>query len=226
MRRCLLMTLVMGIFVCLLPVQQAKAQIPILEIIKAAVVKAIKAADLAIQRIQNQTIKLQNAQKALENTLSKLKLNEIGDWVDKQREQYAVYYEELARVRNAIAYGQKVREAIQLQLAIVEEYRRAIHAVSKDANFTPDQVMQMIGFYTALVAESARSVGQLESIVTAFSLKMPDAARVEMIAAATENIRDQLSRLRRYTYGNALYSMQKTRDYGELQHIKALYGIK
>lgn len=218
--------MVMGMMLCMLPASPAAAQLPILDIIKAAVVKAIKAADLAIQRIQNQTIKLQNAQKALENTLSKLKLNEIGDWVDKQREQYAVYYEELMRVRTAIAYGQKVREAIQLQLAMVEEYRRAIQAVSKDTNFTPDQVIQMIGYYTALIEESARSIGQLESVVTSFSLQMPDAARVERIAAVTEEIRNQLTRLRRYTYGNALYSMQKTRDYSELLRIKALYGIE
>jgi len=51
------------------PGSNANAQIPILEIIKAAVVKAIKAADLQIQRLQNKTIWLQNAQKTLENTV-------------------------------------------------------------------------------------------------------------------------------------------------------------
>ena len=43
------------------PVQHTNAQIPILEIIKAAVKKVIKAVDLKIQRLQNKTIWLQNA---------------------------------------------------------------------------------------------------------------------------------------------------------------------
>ncbi|MCH5684244.1 hypothetical protein LWM68_08205 [Niabella sp. W65] len=50
-----------------------------------AVKKALRAADLAIQRLQNKTIGLQNAQKEVENTMSKLKLREISDWAEKQR---------------------------------------------------------------------------------------------------------------------------------------------
>mgnify|MGYP004106733677 CR=1 FL=1 len=72
-----------------LPVQQANATpIAILEIIKAGIKKVIKAVDLKIQRLQNKTIWLQNAQKTLENTLSKLKLDEISEWTEKQKEQY------------------------------------------------------------------------------------------------------------------------------------------
>ena len=66
--------------ISLAPVQQINAQIPILEIIKAGVTKVIKAVDLKIQRLQNKTIWLQNAQKTLENKVSKLKLTQISDW--------------------------------------------------------------------------------------------------------------------------------------------------
>ena len=69
------------------------AVFPIIGIIKAAVKKVIKAIDLRIQRLQNKTIWLQNAQKKIENTLSKLKLNEISDWTQKQRNLYQNYYE-------------------------------------------------------------------------------------------------------------------------------------
>src|SRR5688572_10980502 len=51
--------------------------VPILEVIKQGVVKVIRAVDLKIQRLQNETIWLQHAQKVMENTLSKLKLEEI-----------------------------------------------------------------------------------------------------------------------------------------------------
>ena len=53
--------------VCLVatPNQHAQAAIPIWEIIRQAVVKIIKAVDLMIQRLQNKTIWLQEAQKDL-----------------------------------------------------------------------------------------------------------------------------------------------------------------
>jgi hypothetical protein len=54
--------------------REVRAQIPLAEVIKAGVKKVVKAVDLKVQRLQNKTIWLQNAQKVLENKLSKLRL--------------------------------------------------------------------------------------------------------------------------------------------------------
>src|SRR5687767_4806526 len=80
------------------------AQAGIAEVIKAGIVKVIKAVDLKIQRLQNETIWLQNAQKTIENELSKLRLGEIADWVEKQRTLYADYFDELQQVKNLIVF--------------------------------------------------------------------------------------------------------------------------
>ena len=72
----------------IVPSSKVKAQDPISIIIKQAIVKVIKAVDLKIQRLQTKTIWLQNAQKVVENTMSKLKLDDITDWVSKQKELY------------------------------------------------------------------------------------------------------------------------------------------
>ena len=83
----------------LLPMQKTNAQIPVLEIIRQGIKKVIIAVDLKIQRLQNKTIWLQNAQKTIENTMSKLRLDEIGDWVERQRKLYADYFDELHKVK-------------------------------------------------------------------------------------------------------------------------------
>ncbi len=116
----------------MLPVQKTNAQFPILEIIQAGVKKVIKAVDLKIQRLQNETIWLQNAQKTLENKMQELKLNEIGGWVEKQRALYANYYEELWKVKSAISYYRQVKDAIDKQLRIVDEYKRALGLFRQD----------------------------------------------------------------------------------------------
>src|SRR5215204_315662 len=84
------------------PVQNASAQIPIMEIIKQAITKVIVAVDLKIQRLQNKTIWLQNAQKVLENKMSELKLTEISDWVEKQRTLYAKYLTNYGELRQPL----------------------------------------------------------------------------------------------------------------------------
>src|SRR6202046_3107415 len=82
---------------------QAEAQIDIISIIKAGITKVIKAVDLKIQRLQTQTIWLQNAQKEIENVMTKLKLDEISDWVQKQKDLYQEYYNELWQVKQVIS---------------------------------------------------------------------------------------------------------------------------
>ncbi len=78
---------------------KARAQIPIAGTIISKVVKAI---DLKVQRLQNETLVLQNVQKIIENKLYALKLAEISDWSLKQKELYRNYFDELKRVKPAV----------------------------------------------------------------------------------------------------------------------------
>jgi hypothetical protein len=113
-----------------------KAQIPIADVIKDGIKKVIIAVDLKIQRLQNKTIWLQNAQKTLENQMSKLKLDEISDWVERQRKLYEDYFNELWKVKTALTYYQRVKEILQRQVQIVGEYKAAWALFRQDKNFT------------------------------------------------------------------------------------------
>src|SRR5690606_24981124 len=52
---------------------RTNAQIGLAEVIRAGIKRVVRAVDLKVQRLQNRTIWLQNAQKVLENSLSRLK---------------------------------------------------------------------------------------------------------------------------------------------------------
>ena len=84
----LLVSMTIVLLLVIAPVNKIAAQDPITLIIKEGIKKVIQAVDLKIQRLQNKTIWLQNAQKTLENTMSQLKLDEITDWVERQRTLY------------------------------------------------------------------------------------------------------------------------------------------
>src|ERR1700750_1453145 len=103
----------------------ADAQIVISQVLQETVGRVIRAIDLQVQRMQNKTIWLQNAQKALENQLSKLKLTEISDWSQKQKELYGKYYDELWQVKSVIAYYGRIKDMTEKQAGLMKQYQHA-----------------------------------------------------------------------------------------------------
>ncbi|MFC0773330.1 conjugal transfer protein TraI [Terrimonas alba] len=208
-----------------LPVQQSNAQVPVLEIIKQAVTKVIKAVDLKIQRLQNKTIWLQNTQKVLENKMSALKLTEISDWIEKQRKLYADYFDELWKVKAALANYHRIKEIIQQQLDMVEEYKAAWALFRKDKNFTADELEHIQEVYHGMMDESVKNIDQLMLILNAFAIQMTDAKRLEVINQVSDHLNVTLSDLRAFNHQNKLISLQRAAERGEIETVKKLYGL-
>lgn len=216
-------TVLLCLSVVLAPTRQANAGI--YEIIKALVVKAIKAADLAIQRNQNRVIWLQNAQKVLENTMSKLKLDEISEWTEKQKEQYQKYFDELRKVKLAITYYQRIRDISERQASLVREYQRAWSLVRQDKHFTPDEVQYMGRVYLGILNESVKNVEQLTVIINSFKTQMSDAKRLEIIDEVGERVDENYADLRQFNTQAAVLSVQRARTQQEVEYTRRLYGI-
>jgi hypothetical protein len=208
-----------------LPVQQVQGQIAIAEIIKAGVKKVIKAVDLKIQRLQNKTIWLQNAQKTLENALSKLKLNEISDWTEKQKEQYRKYYEGLVKVKAIISYYQRIRDITQKQLRLVNEYNRSWQLIRQDSHFTPNEILYMEKVYSGILDESVKNIDQISLIIKSFTTKMSDAKRLELINNAADQVDVNYLDLVEFNRQNTLLSLQRAKTETEVQAVKKLYGL-
>lgn len=195
-------------------------------LVQKALIAAIKAMDLAVQRLQNKTIWLQNAQKALENTLSKLKLEEISSWMEKHKEQYAKYYDELRKVKLAISGYKKVKDIMQQQLSIVAEYKRSLALFKKDKNFTAAEISYIIDVYTGIIDESIKNIDQLFLVVNSFSTEMTDGKRLEIINGVAGSISENLNDLRIFNTENIKLSLQRTKDEIEVKRLKSFYGIK
>ncbi len=203
----------------------SQAQFPIAEIIKAGIKKVIVAVDLKIQKLQNKTIWLQNAQKTLENTMSKLKLTEISGWVEKQRKLYDEYFQELWKVKAALAYYHRVKDIIEDQVAMIAEYKSAWATFRQDKNFNADELSYMSDIYAGMMNESLKSIDQLFLVVNAFSMQMSDAKRMEIINSAANSIEQSFLDLKEFNNQNKLISIQRAAVKGEIEYVKRLYGL-
>jgi hypothetical protein len=201
------------------------AALPILEIVKAVTKKVIKAIDLGIQRLQNKTIWLQNAQKQIENTLSKLKLDEISVWTKKQRDIYKDYYEELQKVKSIIIYYQRIKEISSKQTRLIEEYERAWNLFKKDQSFKVSELEYMEKVYDGILEESIKNIDQIFLIIDSFSTQMSDLKRLEIINKAADQIDTNYNDLRLFNQQNMLLSLQRAKTDADAKKVKQFYGI-
>jgi hypothetical protein len=206
--------------------QETKAQFIIGDIIKAGIKKVIQAVDLKIQRLQNKTIWLQNAQKTLENELSKLKLQEIGDWANKQKELYGKYFDELSKVKTVILTYQSVKDIVSQQESLVKEYSKAFNLSKQDRNFTTAEINYMGKVYSGILGESLKNIESLQMVITSFATQMSDAKRLEIIHNAAGKVEENLSDLRQFNQQNIRVSLQRSKEKNDIDVVRKLYGLQ
>jgi hypothetical protein len=209
-----------------LPVKQTQAQINVASIIKEGVKKVIMAIDLKIQRLQNKTIWLQNAQKAIENTMSKLKLDEITGWVQKQKELYQNYFDELRKVKAVISYYYRIKEVTSKQLQLVAAYKNAVALFKQDKHFTSNEINYMTSVYSGILDESVKNLDQILLVITSFSTQMDDAKRLEIIDASADAIEQNYMDLIQFNQQNISLSLDRSKDLSEINQVRVLYGLQ
>ncbi|MOA19726.1 hypothetical protein D3C78_1401300 [compost metagenome] len=185
----------------------------------------IKAVDLKIQRMQNKTIWLQNAQKLLENELSGLKLTEIGEWVERQRSLYSDYYEELWKIKAAVAYYHRLKEVTDKQGIILKEYKQALQLLRSTDVFSATETAFMEEVYSGILLESMDNATSLLNLVKAFSLQMEDAERLELIDHTAIAVAENLDDLRQFNRKIKQLFQMRSKEKRGLDDLKKWYGI-
>jgi hypothetical protein len=204
---------------------QSQAQIPVVSIITTALKKVIVAIDLQIQQLQNKTIWLQDAQKTLENTLSELKLGEIGDWVEKQRKLYADYFEELDKVKTVIADYHRIKEITSMEASMLSQYKSAYALFQQDSHFTAAELDYMYRVYSGILDESLKNIDQLAAVINSFATQMTDESRVRIIDQVVRNVETSYLDLQQFGNQNKMISLERSKSEQEVSVVKMLYGL-
>jgi hypothetical protein len=189
------------------------------------IAKVIQAIDLRIQRIQTQTIGLQEAQKELENTMSALRLGEIRDWVQDQKDLYDEYFQELWKVKTILSDYHKVAEIVQRQKDILSEYQQAMALFRQDAHFSATELTQMEAVYNGIISESGKNLDALVTIINSFTVQMSDQRRMEIIDGAARGMDKSWRDTQTYSNENAMLSLQRSSDENEYEFLKKIYGL-
>jgi len=208
-----------------LSTEKTHAQFPIADIIQAGIKKVVVATDLAIQRLQTETIALQNTQKALENAMQLQRLTDIADWAQHQKDLFEGYYQELWQVKNVLSMYHKVKDITEQQEQLVAAYKKAWVAIRQDAHFNTEELEHIGATYSAILDRSIQQTEQLTTVITAYLTQMEDGGRLEAI----DHLEEQMDRNRRdllaFTEENILLSLQRSKDQQDIRMIQTLYNI-
>jgi hypothetical protein len=211
---------------CLTP-GWADAQVfDIASIIDAAIKKVIVATDLAVERMQTETIDAQNAEKLEENDMQQAELNGIAGWVEQQRALFAGYYQELREVKTAIALFGEVRSMIDKQAKIIVGYQQAYASLRKDKHFSIDEIRDAYAVLSGIGSQSAQNIGRLTLVVTSLLTQMGDGDRLRLIDETGTDIDRNYTDLAQFSQQAFLLSMQRAKDANDVAATRALYGLR
>lgn len=178
--------------------------------VSLVIAKAIRAIDLKIQRLQNETLLLQRAQKVAEHELGKLKLSEIREWQQRQEALYADYFSELRSVKPVISEGSLVKQLVGLQLEIVEAYRRSPHSACLQPAY--DRLLQL-GY----------DLGKSRKILlSAQTLALKDGDRVQQLSLLLDRMTDCLEAIQWLNKENSRLIEDYQRNESDRNWIKKL----
>jgi len=221
----LLLTGALALAVMLYPTH-SQAQIPIADVIKEGIKKVIVAVDLEIQRLQTQTINLQDAQKQVENAMQLAQLSAITDWVRQQKDLYAEYYQELWQVKDAFTLYQRIKDITQRQTQLITGYKQSLALLRQDPNFSPDELQHMTRVYSSLLDRTAQNITQLLTVITGFATQMEDGDRLHIIDGIATQVDQNYADMQQFTQENVLLSLQRAKSQQDIDMIRALYNIK
>jgi hypothetical protein len=215
----------MAVILTALPEQKVSAQFVVSAVLNNTVGKIIRAIDLEVQKAQNQTIWLQNAQRVVETQLNKLKLSQIAGVSKQQNDLFTTYYNDLSTVKTVITNYEQVKNITLRQEMLVKEYQSAWSLTQQDKHFTVSELSHISSVYTGILTQSVNNLDQLMALIKSFKTQMTDGKRMELINKTSKHIDQNYYDLKQFNNENIMLSLQRAQDENDIQSTKNLYGI-
>ena len=181
--------------------------------VSLVIAKAIKAIDLKVQKLQNETIWLQQAQGLAEQELSKIKLSEITGWQQQLSDLYAGYFAELKQVKSSILGMSQIKRVMDMQRQVVIAYGK----------FAKDPLAKVQ--YDALLNTSVEILQTLYSVIGS-QYAMKDAERICMITTLKDAMGHCLTNIETLNKQQLSIADNRSRMQADLQFVKKLNGIQ
>lgn len=152
--------------------------------------------------------------------------NKIKEIASGNFKLHEVFLDGLYLVNPAIKKYHKVADIIQYQYVLIKEYKAAFDMLRSSDMFNGNELDYISGVYKNLFNESVSDLDALLMVVTAGTFRMSDDERLQAIDKIYNGMESKLLFLRHFNSSAHLLALQRLKDYGELNGLKSLHGVK
>ncbi|MHB1921709.1 MAG: hypothetical protein ACYCOO_05675 [Chitinophagaceae bacterium] len=209
-----------------LMVSAARGQGAVLGVIQAGIKKAIVALDLKVQKLQTQTIWLQNSQKVLENEMTRTQLADIAYWTAQEKDLLAGYYQQLETVSPLIRSSPPVLSIFQKQAQIASDCANDLQQCRINPAFTAPQRQAMVEIYTRILQQSKDLLVQTQALLTDSQLQMSDGERLLQLQQLADQTRLEKAHLRLFSRQATWFTHQRGWQQQDARLTSSLYSLQ
>ena len=119
-------------------------------------------------------------------------------------------------------YG-RIADIIANQASIVSEYKNTWRQANASGRFTASELIYMNSVFTQLLNQSVDNLTNLTNIITANTLRMSDAERLQAIDHIYSDTQNKMSFLRGFNNQVAILALERTKAQNDLLKLKNLY---
>lgn len=119
-------------------------------------------------------------------------------------------------------YG-RIADIISAQASIVSEYKAAYQQFSSSGHFSATELVYMNGVFSRLLSQSVDNLTNLANVITAGTLRMSDAERLQAIDHIYGDTRNKLVFLRHFNNEVVVLQLQREKEQNDVNTMQKLY---
>lgn len=138
---------------------------------------------------------------------------------------HEAFLDGLLQVSPAVKNYGRIKDIVQMQLAIMRECQSAPGALSASGVFSAKELDYLGKVYSELADGSLKNLDALLDVVTAKKLRASDDERLSMIDSIYKDLSEQLVFLRHLNSNNSVLAAQRKDEKASLKTTENLYDI-
>ena len=138
---------------------------------------------------------------------------------------HSVYLNSLLSISPTVRNYGRIAEIITQQASLISEYKSSYKQFRQSGTFSASELSYMSDVYTQLVTQSLENLDELTNVLTAGKLRMSDDERMRAIDRIYGSSSEKLQFLRHFNRQGVVLSLQRSKEIGDTQTLKQLYGI-
>ncbi|MBS1503475.1 MAG: TerB family tellurite resistance protein [Bacteroidetes bacterium] len=136
---------------------------------------------------------------------------------------HSAFLNSLEQVSPAVRQYGRIADIISAQASIVSEARSAYSMASSGGHFSASELIYLNDVFSHLLSQSVDNLTNLANVITAGTLRMSDADRLQAIDHIYEDTQGKLVFLRRFNTEVELLEVQREKEQNDVNTLQRLY---